>query len=129
MSIVNEVISNTANVIYFFLHPFPWIVFCSALARIEMSDVALVIYMRCFWGFGTHKKNLKKTYGRVLLLVQFQAACNFTRSNTPLWVFFAFFKLHKWYQIMQRITWKHRISCTRNYERNIHYLPALWLTS
>ena len=27
--------------------------------------------------------------------------CNFTKSNTPPWVFFTFFKLHKWYQILQ----------------------------
>ena len=25
-------------------------------------------------------------------------ACNFTKSNTPLWVFFAFFKLYKWHK-------------------------------
>ena len=29
----------------------------------------------------------------------------FTKSNTPLWVFFAFFKLYKWHQIAQRITY------------------------
>ena len=28
-----------------------------------------------------------------------------TKSNTPLWVFFTFFKLHKWYQVAQRITY------------------------
>ena len=31
-------------------------------------------------------------------------ACNFTKSNTPPWVFFACFKLYKWHQIVQRIT-------------------------
>ena len=30
-------------------------------------------------------------------------ACNYTKSNTPLWVFFTFFKLYKWYQIPQNI--------------------------
>ena len=34
-----------------------------------------------------------------------EEACNFTKSNTPLWTFFTFFKLHKWYQIAQRITY------------------------
>ena len=24
-------------------------------------------------------------------------ACNFTKSNTPIWAFFTFFKLYKWY--------------------------------
>ena len=28
----------------------------------------------------------------------------FTKSDTPPWVFSAFFKLYKWYQIAQRIT-------------------------
>ena len=27
-----------------------------------------------------------------------------TKSNTPPWMFFTFFKLYKWYQITQRIT-------------------------
>ena len=50
-------------------------------------------------------KNMKNTHGGVLLLVKLQAlACNFTKSYTP-WVFFTFFKLHKWYQIAQRITY------------------------
>ena len=30
-------------------------------------------------------------------------ACNFTKSNTPPWVFFTFFKLYKWYQNAQNI--------------------------
>ena len=28
-----------------------------------------------------------------------------TKSNTPPWMFFTFFKLHKWYQIAQNITY------------------------
>ena len=31
-------------------------------------------------------------------------SCNFTKSNTPEWVFFTFCKLYKWYQILQSIT-------------------------
>ena len=31
-------------------------------------------------------------------------AYNFTKINTPPWVFFTFFKLYKWYQIAQHIT-------------------------
>ena len=26
------------------------------------------------------------------------------KSNTPTWVFFTFFKLYKWYQIVQRVS-------------------------
>ena len=29
----------------------------------------------------------------------------FSKSNTPPWVFFTLFKLYKWYQMMQRITY------------------------
>ena len=48
---------------------------------------------------------MKNTHGVLLLLVKLQAeACNFTKSNSPPWVFFTFFKLYKWYQITQRIT-------------------------
>ena len=42
----------------------------------------------------------------VLLLVKLQAlARNYTKSNTPLWVFFTFLKFYKRYQIAQRITY------------------------
>ena len=34
--------------------------------------------------------------------------CNFTKSNTPPWVFFTFFKLYKCYQIAQGITYYFR---------------------
>ena len=38
----------------------------------------------------------------MLLSVKLQAsACNFTKSNTPRWMFSRFFKLYKWYQIAQ----------------------------
>ena len=30
--------------------------------------------------------------------------CNCNKSSTPQWVFFTFFKLHKWYQIAQSFT-------------------------
>ena len=42
---------------------------------------------------------MKNTHGGLLLLVRLQAeVSNFTKRNTPPWVFFTFFKLHKWYQ-------------------------------
>ena len=47
----------------------------------------------------------EKTYEGVLLLVKLQVkACNFTKSNTLPWVFFKFFKLHKWLQIAQNVS-------------------------
>ena len=33
------------------------------------------------------------------------SACNFTKSNTPPWVFFTFFKLYKLYQFAQSVTY------------------------
>ena len=52
-------------------------------------------------------KNVKNTHGGVLLLAKLQAkGCSFTKSSTPPWVFFTFFKLYKWYQIMQNISYK-----------------------
>ena len=54
-----------------------------------------------FVQFKKHEKHL----GGVLRLVKLQAeVCNFTKSDTPPWVFFMFFKLCKWYQIVQRTT-------------------------
>ena len=52
-------------------------------------------------------KNVKNTHEEVLLLVKLQAlACNFTKSNTSPWVFFTFFKLHKWYQTVQSVSYR-----------------------
>ena len=36
--------------------------------------------------------------------VTFSKVAGFTKSNTPPWVFFTFFKLYKWYQIAHCIT-------------------------
>ena len=50
-------------------------------------------------------KKRKNTHGGVLLLVKLQTeACNFTKSNTPPWVFFTSFKLYEWYQEPNRAT-------------------------
>ena len=55
------------------------------------------IFEQRFWYHSYNLKNVKNTPG-VLLLVKLQAvACNFTKSNTPPWVFFTFFKLCTWY--------------------------------
>ena len=55
--------------------------------------------------FAKSKKTVKNTHGAVILLVKLTAEdCNFTKSITSPWVFFTFFKLHKWYKIAQSIT-------------------------
>ena len=64
--------------------------------------------MLCVISYHLYKlKNVKNTHRGVLLLVKLQAlvAWNFTEINTPPRVFFSFFKLYKWYQITQRITY------------------------
>ena len=63
--------------------------------------------MWCFAGFGTICPIWKtwKTHGGVLIFVKSKAKiCNFTKINTPPWVFFTFFKLEKLYQMVQRTT-------------------------
>ena len=68
----------------------------------------LCIYnvMLCtIWYHFYNLKNVKNTNRGVLLLVKLQVeASNFTKSGTPPWMCFTFFKLCKWYQIAQRTT-------------------------
>ena len=61
--------------------------------------------MRCtIWYHLYNLKNVKNSHGGMLILVMLQAsACNFTKTNTPPWMFFTFLKLRKCYQIAQRI--------------------------
>ena len=72
--------------------------------------------MWCVARFGsifTKLKNVKNTHEGVSILVKLQAkVCNFTKINSPPWVFFTFFKLYKCYQIAQRIRngWKEMYS-------------------
>ena len=74
-------------------------------------------------------KNVKNTHGGVLILVKLQAeACNFTKINTPPWVFFTFFKLYKWYQIAQRITYNHFGNIFDwDYNRSFPLMLLAWL--
>ena len=50
--------------------------------------------------------NLKNTDEEALLLLNSKAlASNLTKSNTPPWMFFTFFKLYIWLQIAQCISY------------------------
>ena len=65
-----------------------------------------VVMFCTIWYHWYNFKNVKNTHGGVLLLVKLQASArNFTKSNTPPWVFFTFLKLYKCYQIAQNITY------------------------
>ena len=52
------------------------------------------------------KKREKHPWRSVTFSKVASLACNITKSNTPPWFFFTFFKLCKWCQIAQRITRK-----------------------
>ena len=62
-----------------------------------------------------HSYNFKKREKHPRRTVTFsKVAGNFTKSITPSWVFFTFFKLYKWYQIAQSISYdstEDRCSC------------------
>ena len=64
-----------------------------------ISKIYLMRY--AIWYHLYNLKNVKNTQRGVLLLAE---ACNYTKSNTPPWLFITFFKLYEWYQIAQRIT-------------------------
>ena len=73
-------------------------------------------------------KNVKNTHRGVLILVKLQAlACNFTKINTPPCVFFTFFKLCKWFQIAQRITYALKTSSLKKsiWEKSLSCISAL----
>ena len=64
----------------------------------NLTDLNMVHVMRCtIWYHLYNLKNMENIHGGVLLLVKLQASCNFTKGNTPPWIFFTFFKLYKWY--------------------------------
>ena len=71
------------------------------------SRICLRYMMRCaIWQHLHNLKNLKNTHGGVLLLVKLQVLTyNFTKSNTPPWVFFTFFKSYKCHEMAQSITY------------------------
>ena len=59
--------------------------------------------LRDLLAFVQFKKCEKHPWG-VFVSVKLQGFSCVTKNSTPLWVFFVFFKLHKWYRIAQRIT-------------------------
>ena len=64
-----------------------------SLIAIKTLSIADVMFC-AIWYYLYNLKNVKNTHGRVSLLVQLHAfiVCNFTKSSTPPWVFFTFFK-------------------------------------
>ena len=58
-------------------------------------------------------------------------ACNFTKCNTPPWVFFMFFKWCKWYQIAQNITYARAISSINTFIlcSNVQHVFSKYVTT
>ena len=65
--------------------------FSSHCSAFDVAFAGLNVMLCAIWYHLYNLKNVKNTQGGVLLLV----ACNFSKSNTPPWVFFTFFKLLK----------------------------------
>ena len=68
----------------------------------------LVYVMPCaIWFSFVQFKERENLHGGVPLLVWLQVlAFNFTKSNTPSGDFSTYFKLYKWYQIAENISYK-----------------------
>ena len=70
----------------------------------------LYVVLCAIWYHSNNLKNVKNTHGTVLLIVKLQAlACNFTKNDTPPWVFFTFFKLN---MILNRATHHIFVCCS-----------------
>ena len=84
-----------------------WAIFTRP-GSLNISLIFISLHVMCcaIWYHLYYIKNVKNTHGGVLILVvKLQtSACNFTKINSPPWVFFTFFKLYRWYQIGQRTT-------------------------
>ena len=80
-------------------------------------DVMLCV----IWYYLYNSKNVKNTHGEKLLLVQAEAwqikAYNFPKSNTLPWGIVQFFKLYKWYQIAQSVSYEDKSSLTFHFHK------------
>ena len=79
-----------------------------------MCRIYLMLCPICYHLY--HLKNVTNTIEECYL------ACNFTKSNTPPWVFLTFFKLYKWYQIAQSLMVKFDWKNTRETLVNPYFL-------
>ena len=85
------------------LHLFNLANFSSKRYFLKLKYVIKCLFVM-FYAIWYHLCNLKKREKHPCSNVTFRkvaSACNFTKSNTPPWVFLTFFKLYKWYQIAQ----------------------------
>ena len=69
--------------------------------NLNVFHLDISIYLWCVGRFGTICLILKRCKTPME-----DSACKLAKINTPPWVFFTFFKLYKWYQIAQCITFE-----------------------
>ena len=70
---------------------------CNFIEKETLTQVWTHVMIYAIW---YHLYNFK-------ILKNAQAsACNFTKNNTRPWVLFTFFKLYKWYQILQSLSYE-----------------------
>ena len=89
----------SAKYIYKIFYTLQQCIKMSYFVPMQAPLIALYVTRYAIW---YHLYNLKKHEKHPWMSVNFS---NFTKINTPSWVFFTFFKLYKWYQIAQRITY------------------------
>ena len=93
---------------HFRVPPFPlprWRPFWTTSYELSICDAFAI------WYYFYNLKNVKNT----------------TKSNTPTWVIFTFFKLCKWYQIAQSITYMTPNSLTWKRIGSISELSFIWI--
>ena len=77
------------------------------------EDVLLYLMLFVIWYYLYDLKNMENTHGGVLLLVKLLASSRiFTKSITHPRMFFMFFKLYKWYQITQNVSYFYFLQLT-----------------
>ena len=75
------------------------LVICDSISKFTLKAVEKTI----LW-LEIHRTS-KKRPKYALQISEVNRACDFTKSNTPPWVFSTYFKLHKWYQNTKNITY------------------------
>ena len=80
--------------------------FMQSLSAFFLFFVFLFLFLFCFVFCEENILNLRITFKTLTctFIPSLLKACDFSKSNTPPWVFFTFLKLYKCYQIAQRIT-------------------------
>ena len=86
------------------------------LLKVNKTDIRTNLFgvFYTIWYYLYNLKKVENTHAGVLLLAKLQTeACNITKSNIPPWMFFTFFNLYKWYQIILSVSFNFKKSGNR----------------